>query len=67
MIEVSPNAKPREAIKPSNEKIFRVDQVDSKKTKSAFECDGMELVQIAGISRLTWEDIEKSQKAYEDH
>ena len=67
MIAVTPNAKPREAIKLSDEKFFSVGQVDPKKTKRAFECDGMDLAQIAGISRLTREVIEKSQKAYEDH
>lgn len=67
MIAVTPNAKPREAIKLSDEKFFSVGQVDPKKTKRAFECDGMDLAQIAGISRLTREVIEKSQKAYEDY
>ena len=42
-------------------------QVDPKNTKRAFECDGMDLAQIAGISRLTREVIEKSKKAYEDY
>lgn len=67
MIAVTSNAKPREAIKLSDEKFFSVGQVDPKKTKRAFECDGMDLAQIAGISRLTREVIEKSQKSYEDH
>ena len=67
MIAVTPNAKPREAIKLSDEKFFSVGQVDPKNTKRAFECDGMDLAQIAGISRLTREVIEKSQKAYEDY
>ena len=67
MIAVTPNAKPREAIKLSDEKFFSVGQVDPKKTKRAFECDGMDLAQIAGISRLTREVIEKSKKAYEDY
>ena len=67
MIAVTPNAKPREAIKLSDEKFFSVGQVDPKKTKRAFECDRMDLAQIAGISRLTREVIEKSQKAYEDY
>lgn len=67
MIAVTPNAKPREAVKLADEKFFTVGQIDPKKTKRAFECEDLSLAQEVGLSRLTREVIEHSQKAFESH
>lgn len=67
MIAVTPNAKPREAVKLADEKFFTVGQIDPKKTKRAFECEDLSLAQEVGLSRLTRQVIEHSQKAFEAH
>lgn len=67
MIAVTPNAKPREAVKLADEKYFTVGQIDPKKTKRAFECENLTLAQETGLSRLTRDVMEQSQKAYDSH
>ena len=66
MIAVTPNAKPREAIKLADEDYFSWGSQKIKKGKRAFECQHLNLAQEAGISRLTRQVLEQAQRAFSD-